>query len=57
MCADKQNTMANTDPDILNAELAILKAREETLVLELEEVRVSIGLYQNYLYDLNENEF
>ncbi|MCK4329896.1 hypothetical protein KAX02_08640 [candidate division WOR-3 bacterium] len=36
-----------TDPDILNAEITILKLREELLVLELEEVRASIGMYQN----------
>ena len=37
----------NTDPDILNAELVILKAREDELILELEEVRASISLYMS----------
>ena len=44
----------NTDPDILNAELTILKLREEVLVLELEEVRASIGMYQNEMDLLEE---
>ena len=38
-----------TDPDIIQAELTILKAREEHLVYELEEIRASIAVYTNEL--------
>lgn len=38
-----------TDPDILNAELTILMAKEEELMIELENTRATIGLYQNEL--------
>ena len=44
-----------TDPDILQSELTLLKAREEYLILELEEVRASIGIYTNEL-DITEEE-
>ena len=37
------------DPDILNAELVILNAKEKELVFELEEVRATIAVYQNEL--------
>ena len=43
-----------TDPDILNAELVILKAREDELMLELEEVRASISLYQSEMVKMEE---
>lgn len=42
------------DPDILNAELVILKAKEDELLLELEEVRASISLYQSELINIEE---
>ena len=42
------------DPDILNAELLILKSKEEELMLELEEVRASISLYQNEVSNTEE---
>ena len=35
------------DPDIINAEILILKAKEEELMLELEEIRASISLYMS----------
>ena len=43
------------DHDILNAELVILKEKEEELMLELEEVRASISLYQSEVTN-NEQE-
>ena len=43
-----------TDPDILNAEITILKTKEEELMLELEEVRASIGMYQSELDIIHE---
>lgn len=42
------------DSDILNAELVILKAKEEELMLELEEVRASISLYRSELCNTEE---
>ena len=42
------------DPDILKSEISILKEKEEELVLELEEVRASIGSYQNKIYTTEE---
>ena len=42
--------MMNTDPDILQAELVLLKAKEEDLVIELEQVRASISIYENEKY-------
>lgn len=39
-----------TDPDIIQAELVLLKAKEEALVLELEQVRASISLYENEVF-------
>lgn len=44
----------NKDIDILNAEIIILEAREEYLMLELEEIRTSIGYYQNAVDDAEE---
>lgn len=42
--------MMTTDPDILQAELVFLKAKEEYLVIELEQIRDSISIYENELY-------
>lgn len=39
-----------TDPDILQAELVFLKAKEEDLAIELEQVRASISIYENEIY-------
>lgn len=46
--------MKSYDPDILKAELVILKAKEEELILELEETRANIGMYQNEI-DIKED--
>ena len=42
------------DPDILKAELVILKQKEEDLVITLEEVRTSISVYQKDLEGVEE---
>lgn len=42
------------DPDILKSEINILKLKEEELMLELEEVRASIGSYQNKIDTMEE---
>ena len=44
------------DPDILKAELVILTTREEELMLELEEIRATIGMYQNEMEVVEQNE-
>lgn len=43
-----------SDPDIIEAELTILKMKEEELVLELEEIRASISLYQSEVSNMEE---
>ena len=40
------------DTDILKSEIVILKAKEEELMLELEEVRASIGSCQNKMEEV-----
>ena len=40
--------------DILKSELVILKSKEEELMLELEEVRASISLYQSEVVNMEE---
>ena len=47
--------MKTHDPDILKSEITILKAKEEELMLELEEVRASISNYINVL-EIMENQ-
>lgn len=47
--------MKTNDPDILKSEIVILKAKEEELMLELEEVRASISNYINVL-EIMENQ-
>ena len=43
-----------SDPDIIEAEITILKMKEEELMLELEEVRASISLYQSEVSKMEE---
>lgn len=44
------------DPDIMSAELILLKAKEEELVFELEQTRASIHIYENKIY-INEDMY
>lgn len=48
--------IAITDPDIIHAELVILKAKEEELMLEIEEVRANIGMHENTI-EMMDNEY
>ena len=45
-----------SDPDILQSELVLLKAKEEDLVIELEQIRSSISIYENEIF-INEDRY
>ena len=46
--------MKTYDYDILKSEIVILKAKEEELMLELEEVRATSAVYQHELEMMEE---